>query len=159
MTRFSLRPAVKADHNAIAIIWYEGASLPGVGPASLPPLVELRRRVDDEFAAGWMATVAEQDGDVVGFLALRPDRAVLDQLFLSPAAIGGGIGKALFAIATESMPNGFTLFTRPGNLRACRFYEARGMIALREEVHPRFRDTIVVYGWQPRFPPTPPACA
>lgn len=149
MPDFILRPAADADRDAIASIWHEGASLPGVGPGALPPLDELRRRVDAEFEAGWVVTVAEQGGEVTGFLALRPDQAVLDQLFIRPGAIGGGLGKALLAAAVAAMPEGFSLFTRPGNIRACRFYEAHGMRRLREETHPRFGDAIVFYEWQP----------
>ena len=144
-----LRSAQPADRDAIAAIWHAGASLPGVGPAALPPLAELRQRVDQEFAEGWVVTVAEQRSEIIGFLALLPEQAVLDQLFLRPDAVGGGIGKRLFAVAKAAMPNGFTLFTRPGNARACRFYEAAGMQRLRAEMHPRFGDTIVFYGWAP----------
>ena len=148
-TAFTLRPAVPDDHDDIAAIWHDGASLPGVGPASMPSLAELRQRVDVEFAQGWVVTIAERDGVIVGFIALRPDQAVLDQLFVHPDALGRGLGKTLFAEAVAAMPEGFTLFTRPGNTRACRFYEALGMTVIREEIHPRFGDRIVFYEWTP----------
>lgn len=144
-----LRPATDDDLDSIASIWHAGASLPGVGPAALPPLDVLRARVDQELAAGWALTVAEQAGDLVGFVALRPDQAVLDQLFVRPGSVGGGIGKALFAHAQTIMPDGFSLFTRPGNIRATRFYEALGMTVLRHDRHPRFGDAIVFYAWMP----------
>lgn len=145
-----LRPAKATDYDAIAAIWHAGASLPGVGPAAgLPTLPVLRARVDDEMATGWVVTVAEVDGQVAGFIALRPEAADLDQLFVSPDAIGAGIGKALFAEALAAMPDGFSLFTRPGNARARRFYEAAGMVLMREEVHPMFGDTILYYAWKP----------
>jgi len=146
---FALRPAHAGDHDAIAAIWHSGASLPHVGPAALPPLSELRHRVDQEFAEGWQVTVAIQDDAVAGFIALLPEARILDQLFIHPDAFGLGIGRALFAEAIAAMPDGFTLFTRPGNSRARRFYEKAGMTMLREEIHPRFGDTIMFYGWQP----------
>lgn len=145
----TLRPASAADLDLVASIWHEGASLPGVGPAALPPLGVLRSRIDDELAEGWDLTVAEQQGDVIGFIALRRDQAVLDQLFVRPGSAGQGIGKALFAHAKARMPDGFSLFTRPGNVRARRFYEAQDMTVLRHEIHPRFGDAIVFYGWTP----------
>ncbi|MEO8684637.1 MAG: GNAT family N-acetyltransferase, partial [Devosia sp.] len=125
--RLTLRPAVEADLDSVAGIWHEGASLPGVGPVALPPIDVLRRRIDDELAEGWDLTVAEEQGEVAGFIALRCDQAVLDQLFVRPGSAGRGIGQALFAQAQAMMPAGFTLFTRPGNARARRFYEAQGM--------------------------------
>jgi len=148
---FALRPATSADRDAIATIWHEGASLPGVGPVALPSLAELRQRVDAEFAEGWVVTVAETGGAVAGFLAIRPDRALLDHFFLRADSRGAGVGKALFMEAMAAMPDGFTLFTRPGNIRACRFYESHGMRPLREEIHPRFGDVIVFYAWRPSF--------
>jgi GNAT superfamily N-acetyltransferase len=144
-----LRPAVEADLDVVADIWYEGASLPGVGPVALPPVSALRSRIDDELAEGWDLTIAEQQGEVAGFIALRCDQAVLDQLFVRPASAGKGIGRALFAQAKVMMPDGFSLFTRPGNARARRFYAAQGMRVLRHEIHPRFGDAIVFYGWAP----------
>lgn len=145
----TLRPAIEADLDSVASIWHEGASLPGVGPAALPPVDVLRSRIDDELAEDWDLTIAEQQGDVAGFIALRCDQAVLDQLFVRPGSAGRGIGQALFAHAQAMMPAGFTLFTRPGNARARRFYEAQGMSVLRHEIHPRFGDAIVFYGWTP----------
>ena len=144
-----LRRAIETDLDCVASIWHEGASLPGVGPAALPPLDVLRGRIDDELAEGWDLTVAEQQGEVVGFIALRCDQGVLDQLFVRPSSAGKGIGQALFAHAKVMMPDGFTLFTRPGNVRARRFYEAQVMGVLRHDIHPRFGDAIVFYGWAP----------
>jgi len=67
-----LRPAIEADRDAIAEIWHESASLPGVGPPVIPSLAELRERVDREFNAGWQVTVAVRDDRIVGFLAIKP---------------------------------------------------------------------------------------
>lgn len=145
----ALRPATDANLDVVASIWHAGASLPGIGPAALPPIDALRRRIDDELAEGWALTVAERRGEVVGFVALRLDEAVLDQLFVRPDSMGDGIGKALFAHAKAMMPAGFSLFTRPGNARALYFYERLGMTVLRHDIHPRFGDPIVFYAWTP----------
>ena len=145
----TLRPALAGDLDGVARIWHAGASLPGVGPAALPPLEALRRRIDAELEAGWVLTVAEHQGEILGFIALRPDHGILDQLFVRPDGLGSGTGKALFAHAQAVMPDGFTLFTRPSNARACRFYAAQGMTVLRRETHPKFGDPIVFYAWKP----------
>lgn len=143
----TLRPALAADYDAIAEIWHSSAGLPTVGPAVLPPLATMRQRVDIEFAEGWVVTVAVRNGEIAGFVALKPREAVLDQLFIRPGAIGGGIGRALLDHAKAAMPGGFELFTRTGNDKARRFYEKAGLVAFREGVHPTSGDPIVHYRW------------
>ena len=145
----ALRPALPADYDTIAEIWHAGASLPTVGPAALPPVAVLRARIDAEFAAGWTVIIALRDGEMVGFAAMKQREAVLDQLFLAPGAVGGGVGRALLDAVKTAMPEGFTLFTRTGNGTARRFYEKAGLVARREDIHPRFGDPIVYYGWSP----------
>jgi putative acetyltransferase len=113
----------------------------------MPTLDELRERVDLEFAAGWSATVAVRDDDVIGFVAIKPNEAVLDQLFVRPGSIGGGVGQALLAHSKTVMPKGFTLFTRSANTKARRFYEKSGLIFLRNDKHPRTGDPVTYYGW------------
>ena len=143
----TLRPAVAADYDAIAAIWHAGASLPTVGPPIMPTLEQLRRRVPAEFEAGWEVMLAVRDDEIVGFVAITPRQAHVEELFVRPDALGGGIGGTLLAHAMAAMPAGFTLFTRSGNSRARRFYEKAGMVMLREAVHPRAGDPIVYYGW------------
>src|SRR4051812_14990621 len=91
----TLRPALPADYDTIAEIWHAGASLPTVGPATLPPMAVLRERVRAEFAAGWDVMLALRGDKIVGFAAMKPREAVLDQLFLDPGAVGGGVGRIL----------------------------------------------------------------
>lgn len=148
MSGILLRPATPDDYDAIAAIWHLSASLPGVGPAQLPSLERLRARLDVEVAEGWQVTVAEAGKEVIGFLAVKPEAAILDQLFMHPEARGLGLGLLLLDAAKTQMPDGFTLFTRPGNLPARRFYEKHGLVHLRDELHPVFGDPIVWYGWK-----------
>jgi len=144
---FILRPAEERDRDAIADIWHASASLPGVGPAAMPDRGTMRQWVDEELADGWTVTVADGGGGIVGFVALKPARRVLDQLFVAPGALGAGVGRALLGCAMAAMPGGFTLFTRPGNGRACRFYERAGLSVAGEERHPRTAETVVRYRW------------
>jgi ribosomal protein S18 acetylase RimI-like enzyme len=145
-----LRPSIEADYDAIAEIWYSGASLPGVGPPVMPTLGELRERVDREFASGWEVTVALRADEVIGFVAIRPAEAVLAELFVRPGLIGSGVGRALLAHAKAAMRHGFTLFTRSSNTRARLFYEKAGLVFLRDDTHPRSGDPISYYGWNVR---------
>ncbi len=147
MTAFTFRLAQPEDHDAVAEIWHASASLPTVGPAIMPQLAALRRRLDQEIATGWSITLAELDGEIVGFLAIKPAEAILDQLFVRPDRLGTGLGSALLAHAKSLMQGGFTLFTRSGNIRARRFYERAGLAHLRDDVHPTFGDAISYYRW------------
>jgi putative acetyltransferase len=110
-------------------------------------LDELRKRVDLEFASGWNVTVAAYEKDIAGFLALRLDKAILDQLFVRPDLIGLDVGRTLLSHAMTMMPEGFTLYTRPTNRRACRFYEKMGLALFDRGTHPRSGDPIVYYRW------------
>jgi putative acetyltransferase len=113
----------------------------------MPTLDELRKRVDLEFASGWSVTIAVHGNDIAGFVALRLDKAILDQLFVRPDLIRLGIGRMLFSHAMTMMPEGFTLYTRPMNRRACRFYEKMGLAPFDRGTHPRSGDPIVYYRW------------
>jgi len=115
----------------------------------MPSRDELRERVDQEFGQAWVTTLAVSGDEVVGFVALKPDLAVLDQLFVSPEYLGGGVGKALLHHAMAEMPAGFTLFTASANTRARRFYEAAGLVFVSEKPHPRSGHPVSYYRWHP----------
>lgn len=144
---FQLRPCIDADHDAIAGIWHSSASLPGVGPAVMPTVAALRKRLDEELAVGWNVTVAICLNEVAGFVAVRPRESVLAELFVRPGLLGQGIGRALLSDAKAKMPAGFSLYTRSTNVRARRFYEKEGLLVLREGTHPRNGDPITYYQW------------
>ena len=148
---FKLRPATSGDYDAIAEIWHSSASLPGVGPPHMPTFEALRRRLGEEIVLGWRVTVAEQNGTIVGFAAIKLDDAILDQLFVRPGLIGGGFGRALFKDCQERMPNGFTLHTASSNENARRFYEKAGMKVLRQDTHPRTGHPVTYYVWNARI--------
>jgi ribosomal protein S18 acetylase RimI-like enzyme len=144
----TLRAADESDFDIVAEIWHESASLPGVGPPVMPTLTELRTRVDRELVAGWEVTVATSGEAIVGFAALKPQLAVLDQLFVKPSFHGGGVGKALLEHAMVKMTNGFTLHTASANHRARRFYEAAGLTLVRDGSHPNTGHPVTFYEWR-----------
>ena len=51
--------------------------------------------VRPEHLRRWIVRVAERDGAVVGFAAVGLEPAELEMLFVDPAAIGTGLGRAL----------------------------------------------------------------
>ena len=108
---------------------------------------------DREHFAGVVETqdvwVAEEDGDVVGFIALDGDLGTF--FYVVPEAHGRGIGSALFEQAQQSRPEGFGFWVFQANGLARRFYERRGCVAVEftegggnEEGQPDVR-----YDWRP----------
>ncbi|MEM7588496.1 MAG: GNAT family N-acetyltransferase [Acidobacteriota bacterium] len=78
--------------------------------------------------------VAEADSEVVGFYALAPlsaDEAELGFLFVEPAAIGHGYGRALIEHAkAQAREMGYRTLVIPGDPNAERFYLAAGGVVV-----------------------------
>ena len=72
---------------------------------------------------------AERQSKLVGIVAFRQDW--IDQLYVLPDAQGHGVGSDLLQVAQDAFPS-LTLWTFQRNLRARRFYEANGFVAVRE---------------------------
>jgi GNAT superfamily N-acetyltransferase len=85
--------------------------------------------------------VAEQDGQVLGFVATGPvegdapdpDTGEVYAIYIEPDLLGTGLGGELFAHAVDGLRRrGFTravLWVLEGNERARRFYEKAGWVA------------------------------
>jgi ribosomal protein S18 acetylase RimI-like enzyme len=69
--------------------------------------------------------VAEEDGTIVGFVAMDGDS--LEHLYVHPDSQGRGVGGALLEQAKERMPRGFSLWVFQQNAQARRFYERHGL--------------------------------
>jgi GNAT superfamily N-acetyltransferase len=84
--------------------------------------------------AGWWIGVAEEGGDVVGFVAIGPSRdergiGELYAIYVDPDAWSTGAGTALIARAEERLRETYavaTLWVLDDNPRARRFYERAG---------------------------------
>lgn len=128
MTQLSmkLRSYAPGDEAALAELWFESWLSVGLEHPEVTQ-AELAERLPRELAERWDVTVAEADGRLLGFLALALPERRLDQLFIAPAAQGRGVGKALFDVARQRMPDGFWLSTQPANRRARAFHERCGM--------------------------------
>lgn len=93
--------------------------------------------------------VVEEDGRIVGFLALEGDLGTF--LYVEPDAHGAGVGSALFEQAQRARPEGFRFWAFQRNEKARAFYERRGCVAVdftcglaNEE-----REPDVMYEWKP----------
>lgn len=77
--------------------------------------------------------VGESDGDVRGFYTLlyRPDRTVLDDLWLEPDEIGRGSGRALFEHARDrAAATGSRVLEWDADPHAVGFYERMGAVTV-----------------------------
>ncbi|MEO5703735.1 MAG: GNAT family N-acetyltransferase [Candidatus Limnocylindrales bacterium] len=87
-------------------------------------------------------------GQVVALMVVAPGH--LEQLYVAPDRLGGGIGRRLLELAKERSPAGLSLWTFQVNHRARRFYERNGFAAVEftdddnEERQPDVR-----YEWRP----------
>jgi ribosomal protein S18 acetylase RimI-like enzyme len=78
--------------------------------------------------------VAEQGGQIVGFLAMAG--SYVDRLYVLPGRQRGGVGTRLIDRARERSPGGLELHTHQKNERARRFYEKHGFEAVKFGVSP-----------------------
>jgi hypothetical protein len=106
------RRATEEDFNAIAHVWYESARSVEGAPLEMPSLNDLRSRIDLEIVSGWAVTVAVKDHEIIGFLALKPGKAVLDQLYC-PAG-ESGLRHRAHASRTREARNAGWLYTPRG---------------------------------------------
>ena len=78
--------------------------------------------------------VAEEEGEIIGYLAIRDDH--VDRLYVAVDRQRQGVGTALLEHAIALSPAGLRLFTHQKNVGARRFYEKHGFEAVRFGVSP-----------------------
>ena len=125
---FTLRRAVPADAEAIAAVHTLSMRTAMPWLPDLHTEEETRAWVREVLVPRQEVWVAEVEGRIVGMAALGEE--MLQQLYIHPDYQGRGIGDALFRLATERYPEGFTLYAFQRNARARAFYEARGCVAV-----------------------------
>lgn len=88
-----------------------------------------------EFFEQYESWTAVEDARPIGFYTLeeRNGNAWLENLFVSPAYMGKGVGKGLFLHAVElSRQRGYTTLQLEADPNAVGFYEKMGMYKIRE---------------------------
>jgi ribosomal protein S18 acetylase RimI-like enzyme len=140
-----IRPFALQDADRLAALWRASWHSTGVQAFRELTVADLRQRIDQELSAGWEVFVAEYEGALLGFVALKRASRCLDQLFIDPTAKRLGIGRKLFDLARTMMPEGFWLRTAAENTNARAFYDARGMRLDRMEPHPRYGHETAIY--------------
>ena len=141
----TIRPFCLQDADRLATLWHTSWRSTGVQASTQITSADLRQRIDQELSAGWEVLIAEHEGTLVGFMALKPTKHCLDQLFIASDAKRLGIGKKLFGCARAAMPKGFWLRAAADNTEARAFYEAVGMTLDRIEPHPKHGHDTAIY--------------
>jgi GNAT superfamily N-acetyltransferase len=91
----------------------------------LPPVAdEHRLLLGGWFLERWPTWVAEEAGDVVGFLSLHG--STVEQLYVEPGRQNQGVGIALLDQAKALSPERLELWVFQANEGARRFYERHG---------------------------------
>lgn len=85
-----------------------------------------RQRWRDELVPNCEITVAEADGEMIGFATVDPKTGYLDQLVVAPARWRSGVGAALIEEAKRLSPLGLDLDVNTDNDRAIGFYRQQG---------------------------------
>jgi putative acetyltransferase len=134
-----LRPYRDSDFDELANAWRAASVVahPFLTPDFLDAEVESIREVYLPAADAW---VAEQDGHLVGFLALLGSE--VGALFVHPKAWGQGLGRALLAKAVE-LKGDLTLRVFAENQVGLAFYTKAGFEETGRERHKETGDEVV----------------
>jgi ribosomal protein S18 acetylase RimI-like enzyme len=93
---------------------------------------DIHRWIQQNLIPMGQVTVVEQDGRVIGMMALSTDETAgwIDHLYLHPNAVGHGIGSKLLRQAKAFLGSPIRLYTFQENSKAIKFYEQHGFKAI-----------------------------
>lgn len=147
-----VRRARDDELEAIADVWHASRKAAhtemGITAERGVDLAESRRAFREVIAARDEIWVAEEAGEILGFLAQRG--SYLDRMYVLPERQRRGVGEALLAQARALSPQGLELHTHQKNRKARAFYEKHGFEAVRFGVSPPpENEPDVEYAWRP----------
>jgi putative acetyltransferase len=145
----TLRPYAAEDEETTIELWRRAWQI-------AYPAIDFAARVD-WWRQRWRAelvptakiTVAEADGQIVGFVTVDPATLDLDQIVVAPDAWGMGIASLLIAEAKRISPRGLDLHVNKDNGRAIRFYEKHGFVISGEALNWRSGAPVHKMSWRP----------
>jgi ribosomal protein S18 acetylase RimI-like enzyme len=144
-----LRRATSADADAVTDVFLRSmfTAMPWLARPHTDE--ETRAWVEHVVIAEQQVWVAERDGRVLGFAALRD--GWLEHLYLAPEAQRRGIGGTLLALIRQHSPEGLSLYAFARNVAARRFYERNGFVAVAtsDGAGNEQREPDVTYRWEP----------
>jgi len=145
--QFRLRRYQAADEDPSIALWLKTWQL-------TYPSIDFAKRLDwwrarwrNELVPNASVVVAEQDGEMTGFVTIDAT-GYLDQLVVAPAQWGSGLAAALVDEAKRLSPSGVTLKVNADNFRAIKFYQRNGFVTTGEELNASGR-AVLNLAWQP----------
>lgn len=145
----TIRPAKPDESEAVATIYITSfkTALPSVKLAHSDD--EIREWFKNVLVPKGGTWVADSEGKLLGFMSLKDN--MLEELYLTPYALGEGVGSMLMEKAKQLNPAGLKTYAFQVNNTARKFYEKHGFVAVnfnngkRNEEH----EPDVLYEWKP----------
>ena len=145
----TLRPYTSADEEAAIELWRRTWQLAYPSIDFSARLDWWRQRWRDELVPVATVTVAEADGQLMGFVTVDPSTFDLDQIVVAPEAWGMGVAAALIAQAKLISPAGLDLHVNKDNERAIGFYAKHGFVVSGEAINWRSGAPVHKMSWRP----------
>lgn len=135
--------------DALVPMWRESFEF-GVGVTNPHSLAEQRAYFLGTVLPAHRVTLALVDGQLAGFVAASHDS--IAQLYVRVGLHGRGIGSTLLRIAQAGSGGSLWLYAFARNVRACRFYEKHGFVAVARGFEPHWQLDDVRYEWRAGVP-------
>jgi putative acetyltransferase len=145
----TLRPYAAADEDAAIELWRRTwqVACPEIDFNERLEWWRERWRTDSVVTSS--VIVAEDAGDLVGFVTINGATGYLDQLVVAPELWGSQVALALLGEAFRLSPNGIDLHVNQNNARAIRFYEKHSFGIISESINPRSGLAVYLMRWRP----------
>lgn len=142
----TLRLATRADADWIAAVFAASRRLLTFLP-DLHSVEEDRAHIRDHVLVDYRVTVAERDGQIVGFMAEL--EGWIEHLYIAPAQLRTRVGSALIADA-QARNQSLQLWCFADNMRARAFYEKHGFVAAKftDGASNEARAPDILYRWE-----------
>lgn len=147
--RLQLRPLRDGDVETVVALWRDTwhENMPGLRHPHAPG--EWEQRFRDDVMKRCVVWVAQAEGQILGFVAVRLEDGYLDQLFVVQQFQRRGVGTLLLGKARELCPRGLSLHTLHRNTKARQFYEKHGFRPGRKGINVLNGQPNIEYRWLP----------
>ena len=119
------------------------------------PLLDFAQRLDwwrtrwrHELVPATKIVIAEDAGEMIGFVTVDPRTLYLDQIVVAPGRWASGVGAALLDEAKRLSPSGLDLDVNTDNARAIAFYGKHGFSISGSGVNPISHKPIHRMSWR-----------
>jgi ribosomal protein S18 acetylase RimI-like enzyme len=128
----------------LVVLWREAFEF-GVGVTDPHPLSEQRDYFLAQVLPQYRVTLAVLESKLAGFIAASEES--VSQLHVQVGLHRQGIGSALLALSKARSKGSLWLYAFTRNVRACRFYEKHGFVAVERGFEPNWQLEDVKYSW------------